>query len=111
MFLSICSNIMFLTLQVLQWLRSLTPHCPWYPSTCAVAAKGGFTEILQWLRTQNPPCPWDEQSTREVVRGGHLSLLKWMRAQNPPLSLGHTRGPNCCTFQKTAYIEVAAGAG
>lgn len=27
---------------------------------CAFAAKGGHLNIIKWLRSQNPPCPWDD---------------------------------------------------
>ena len=29
--------------------------------TCGYAAEGGRVDVLQWLRSQDPPCPWDKR--------------------------------------------------
>ena len=47
------------------------------------AAEGGHLDVLKWVRSQDPPCPWDEGTCQEAAEGGHLEVLKWLRAQNP----------------------------
>jgi len=71
-------------LELLRWLRSQKPPCPWDAQACAAAAGGGHLGVVQWLRAQDPPCPWDERSCAEAARGGHLGILQWLRAQEPP---------------------------
>jgi hypothetical protein len=71
-------------LDVLQWLRSQNPPCPWDKNTCAYAAKNCHLNILQWARSQNPPCPWDENTCSYAALYGHLNILQWLRSQNPP---------------------------
>ena len=71
-------------LDVLQWLRSHDPPCPWDEGACAWAAEGGHMRVLQWLRSQDPPCPWGEGACAAAARGGHLGVLQWLRAQDPP---------------------------
>ena len=72
-------------LNVLEWLRSQKPPCPWDKSTCVSAVYNGQLEALQWLRCQNPPCPWDEEQTcMAAADKGHLEVLKWLRSQDPP---------------------------
>jgi hypothetical protein len=49
------------SLEVLQWLRSQNPPCPWNAGVCSGAAENGQMHVLRWLRAQDPPCPWDER--------------------------------------------------
>ena len=72
-------------LDVLKWLRSQDPPCPWDEETCESAAGNGHLDVLKWLRSQDPPCPWDESISTAAAGGGHLEILKWLRyTQNPP---------------------------
>jgi len=71
-------------LEVLQWLRTQHPPCPWDEKVCMEAARQGHLEVLQWLRAQHPPCPWNKTICTAAVHQGHLDVLQWLRAQHPP---------------------------
>ena len=83
---------------LLQWLRSLAPPCPWNEETCAFAADGGHLNVLAWLRSQTPPCPWNEETCAVAAGRGHLDLLMWLRSQKPP-----------CPWNSSACSSAAAG--
>ena len=53
-------------------------------NTCLSASGNGHLEILQWLRSQDPPCPWTEVFCLIAAQNGHLEILQWIRAQDPP---------------------------
>ena len=41
-------------------------------------------QVLRWLRTQTPPCPWDARSCIELARrAGHTETVKWALEQLP----------------------------
>ena len=69
---------------ILKWLRSQDPPCPWNELTCSAAVNGGHFNILKWLRSQDPPCPWNERSCKYAAENGNLDILKWLRNQYPP---------------------------
>ena len=72
-------------LEVLQWLKSQDPPCPWGESTCAGAAAQGQLEVLQWLRSQDPPFPWGKCTCAAAAAAqGQLEVLQWPRSQDPP---------------------------
>jgi len=71
-------------LDVLEWLRSQDPPCPWSVETCQYAALNGHLDVLKWLRSQNPPCPWNEWTSYYAASRGRLDMLKWLRSQDPP---------------------------
>jgi hypothetical protein len=71
-------------LDVLKWLRSQDPPCPWSEYTCTHTAQNGHLEVLKWLRAQNPPCPWDKYTCAYAAKNGQLEVLKWLRSQDPP---------------------------
>jgi len=41
-------------------------------------------DVLQWLRSQEPPCPWDKRTCYAAAMYGHLDVLQWLRTQDPP---------------------------
>ena len=41
-------------------------------------------DIVQWLRSQIPPCPWSAKTCEAAAIDGQLHVLKWLRSQNPP---------------------------
>lgn len=69
--------------EILKWLRSQTPPCPWNEDTCAWASSGGHLEMLKWAKSQTPPCPWDMRVFSHAAAGGHLEVLEWARTQRP----------------------------
>jgi hypothetical protein len=44
-------------------------------------------EMIQWLRSQCPPCPWDNVACTYAARNGHLKVLQWLTSQDPPCLL------------------------
>ena len=52
------------------------------------AAEEGNLDILKWLRSQNPPCPWDEEVNVKAIEKGHTRVLKWACRQPDPPPLG-----------------------
>jgi len=62
-------------LEVLKWLRSQDPPCPWDYLTCHKAAERGHLEVLKWLRSQDPPCPWDYLTRSWAAREGYLEMF------------------------------------
>ena len=69
-------------MDVLKWLRSQDPPCPWDKVTCSEAAKGGHLEVLKWLRDQDPPCPWSRSKCREEAsKYGHQHIVDWIDQQ------------------------------
>jgi hypothetical protein len=71
-------------LDVLRWLRTQDPPCPWNEWVCCYAAQNGHLDVLKWLRAQDPPCPWNEWVCCYAAQNGQLDVLKWLRAQDPP---------------------------
>lgn len=75
-------------IEILQWLRSQDPPCPWDNLSCNVAAMNGDLKTLKWLRSQDPPCPWNERVYSDAFFNKHVETIKWMRSQNPPCPMG-----------------------
>ena len=71
-------------LSMLQYLRSLEPHCRWEEETCACAAQNGHLELLQWARAHSEPCPWNKMTCANAALKGHLEVLQWARSQPKP---------------------------
>ena len=71
-------------LDLLKWLRSKKPNCPWLKGTCQHAASNGHWDVLKWLRSQNPPCHWGPGICEQTASKGRLDMLEWLRSQDPP---------------------------
>ena len=90
-----------------KWLQA--KGCQWDSSTSNSAAFGGHLEVLQWIRSEDPPCPWnsrvcrlllvkvtwrscagrgasavDEEVPYAAAQGGHLKVLKWLIKEGCP---------------------------
>ena len=65
-------------IDLLKWLRSQDPTCPWSEWTCSCTARYGHLDVLKWLRSQDPPCPWSRQTCAYAAQEGHLDVLKWL---------------------------------
>ena len=63
------------------------------------AAQAGHVEVLEWLRSQDPPCPWSGFTAMKAAVHGHLDCLKCLRKHGCPFdrvavmaaSQGHTK--------------------
>jgi hypothetical protein len=43
----------------------------------------GHLQVLQWLRSQDPPCPWDKEECRlKAAIAGHLDIVQWIDSQS-----------------------------
>lgn len=69
-------------LDILKYLRSLKPPCPWDNTVVDLAV--GHPECLAWLRQQSAPCNWNEHCMWEAVCQGDLEAVKRLRARDPP---------------------------
>ena len=66
-------------LDLLKFLRSKDPPCPWHEWTCYWAAEEGHLEVLKWSRSQDPPCPWSRLVCREEASlNGHQHVVDWI---------------------------------
>ena len=90
-------------LDVLKWVRSQDPPCPWDEETCDYATYHGHLDVLKWLRSQDPPCPWDEYACHEAASNGHLDVLKWLRSQDPPCPWNEG---TCCDAASKGHLDV-----
>jgi hypothetical protein len=41
-------------------------------------------DVLQWLRSQDPPCPWDARVVQVAGRDGREDVLQWALAHDAP---------------------------
>ena len=114
-------------LEVLQYLRSLSPPCRWGERVCEAAAMGGHMHVLTWLRSTLPPperCPWDVRTAAAAAKGGYLDMLRWIRVRKAPwdsscvaaaASAGHlsvlewARKRNCPWDEEAMYEAEAGG--
>jgi hypothetical protein len=51
-----------------------------HPRLCAALARDGQFELLQWVRSHNPPCPWGWQTGWEAFKRGDTKMLEWLAA-------------------------------
>jgi hypothetical protein len=50
---------------------------------CSSAAEYGYLDVLRWLRSQDPPCPWNASDClRLAEKGGHWEIVAWIRDAN-----------------------------
>ena len=77
-------------MDVLQFLRSQDPPCPWDEHTCFYAVREGHLEVLKWLRDQDPPCPWGRRYCKALATGSedpyeitthHQHIIDWIDRQ------------------------------
>ncbi len=58
---------------------------PWDGSCTAAAALGGSLDLLKWLRSQSPPCPWAAKTGVHAACVGSVPMLAWLHSQGCPL--------------------------
>mmetsp|Transcript_20310 Transcript_20310/g.20431 ORF Transcript_20310/g.20431 Transcript_20310/m.20431 type:complete len:720 (+) Transcript_20310:228-2387(+) len=93
-------------LDVIQWLRSRHPPCPWNWKTCAEAVAEGHLSLLQWLRSQVPPCPWNQYSTFRAAQSGRLQVLQWLRSPDQSETRADTQSENEVTIKPGRQTEI-----
>lgn len=76
------------SLDVLEWLRSRDPPCPWDVFVSSTIASQGDLVKLQWLHSQG--CPFDGTAYVEAANLGHMHVLKWLSAVAIPVPQGVT---------------------
>ncbi len=57
---------------------------------CTMAAQKGQLEMLQFMRSHHPPCPWDEECGLQALKLGQRHVLEWLHAQDYPWTLACT---------------------
>ncbi len=62
------------SLEVLRYLRSLDPPCPWSFQVCTIAVKQGNMEMLQWAISNG--CPWKKKHHLFLVAAAKEFLLE-----------------------------------
>lgn len=65
--------------QVVQWLRSLNPVCPWDEETFAGAILSQNNQLIQWMMNQN--CPIDITAHRSAAEVGSKEIILWLKNQ------------------------------
>jgi hypothetical protein len=65
------------SLEVLRYLRSLDPPCPWSFQVCTIAVKQGNMEMLQWAIFNDCPCFKKKQHLFYVVASKEFLLEPW----------------------------------
>ena len=89
---------------MLVWLHSLDPPCPWSTQTISAAAAIGDRLIVGWLRfCSDMPCPWDESCSAAAAQQGDLDLLRWLREHDCPF--GATCLQAACRQRDTQVLE------
>lgn len=54
------------------------------PLVCQALARHGHLELLQYVRSLSPPFTWGEATATAAAVGGHLDTLKWLHANGLP---------------------------
>lgn len=73
--------------EMIEFLRSQFPPCPWNKSACLAACAKNNLEMLLLLRKEEKyikPCPWDESCCLEAVKNKNKEMLKFLREGNNP---------------------------
>ncbi len=71
-------------MEMLQWLRSQNPPCPWDELTAVAAAQRQDRCMIKWaLREAHPPCPWDERLLNACSNEGLEDIIEWLREYFP----------------------------
>jgi len=80
-----CSNaVEYQRHDILAFLRTSKPRCPWDSDTCSAAAKIGDLKMLQLLKSYESEykrCRWDHWTCARAAEYGHLEILKWARSR------------------------------
>lgn len=53
----------------------------------STAASYGQLEVLKWLRSRDPPCPWNTWTLWHASEEGHLDILKYAHENKCPRNL------------------------
>lgn len=81
----LCASVAFVgRFDILRWLRSQDPPCPWDDCTTSEAASGGYFDMMKWAHENG--CPWDSSVCTGAAEGGYLEILQWAREHGCPWS-------------------------
>ncbi len=59
-------------------------RCPWSEGACAEAARLGL-QMLQYVRSFAPPCPWDENIYVVAADIDSVEIAKWAQSEGCPM--------------------------
>mmetsp|Transcript_10914 Transcript_10914/g.11333 ORF Transcript_10914/g.11333 Transcript_10914/m.11333 type:complete len:188 (+) Transcript_10914:43-606(+) len=66
-------------LNVIIWMKE-NGYFHWVEKSCYVASETNNLEILTWLRSQTPSCPWNKDDCEAIAQEyGNFELLEWIR--------------------------------
>jgi hypothetical protein len=51
-----------------------------YPRLCAALARDGRIDLLQWVRSHDPPCPFGWQTGCEAFQSDDQEMDEWLEA-------------------------------
>ena len=69
---------------ILKWVRSVDPPCPWDGMTQFMAVEHGDLDIIKWLRSVNPPCPYNPLTPSFATLTGQKHIADWLNSVDPP---------------------------
>jgi hypothetical protein len=49
--------------------------------TTRAEASEGHLNVLRWLRTQEPACPWERSTFEAAVEEGRVEVVQWLAEQ------------------------------
>ena len=66
-------------LDVLIWMKE-NGYFQWIEKSCLIASETNNIEILKWLRSQIPPCPWIKEECEATAREyENIEVLEWIQ--------------------------------
>jgi len=78
--------------EILKW--SMDNGCPTTEWTCAEASIGGQFEVLKYLRSLDPPCPWNKMTCLYAKKLGYNDMLSWALESGCPPYVPTKKNPN-----------------
>jgi len=69
---------------IVQWLRSLDPPCPWSGDEITFAWEQKRVDMVKWARSQG--CELDDDYLTETVQIAYLELREWIEANKDHIS-------------------------
>ena len=80
-FRSISFCLFFVDTGPCPWTEAMAPHER--GGTCGFAAGHGHLDVLRWLRSRNPPCPWSGETTLLAAKARPIEINRCMQKWRP----------------------------
>lgn len=69
-------------LELIQHVKTL--GVAWDDRICLVAAYFGHLNVIRWVRSQTPPCPWDSWTLRVALNRNHKGVVQFCLENDCP---------------------------